>query len=171
MEHKMRKKLNSAGMSLIEIVVVVLILGIMAGASTAGIAFMRSMDSSGAADSIVALLDRTKMNALALEEGADVRLVIYKDDNAYYGKIEKMEGGVRVELSCEKIAGNRVGITVYDTMGGTLELGEGTASAIFTFQKSNGAFTSTNNKIVVSGSKTYTIYLVTDTGRSYIEPN
>lgn len=159
MEQMSRKKQNNAGMSLVEMIVVVLIIGILSAGAVVGFSFIRSMDASSAAEEVVSLLERTRLNTLSAEEGAGVRLEIKKDGKNYYGTIFK--DGTEIEKTT--LGGN--GLTL-DVSG----FGEvGSTPVVFSFYKSNGAYQSTYDKIEITGAKTSVVYLVTATGRTYIE--
>lgn len=158
MEQMSRKKQNNAGMSLVEMIVVVLIIGILSAGAVVGFSFIRSMDASSAAEEVVSLLERTRLNTLSAEEDT-VRLEIKKDGKNYYGTIFK--DGTEIEKTT--LGGN--GLTL-DVSG----FGEvGSTPVVFSFYKSNGAYQSTYDKIEITGAKTSVVYLVTATGRTYIE--
>lgn len=162
MKQRSRKKQNNAGMSLVEIVVVVLILGILSAGTTMGFTYIRSMDASSAAEEITSLLERTRLNTLSAEEGSDVKLELKKDGDSYYGIIS--QGGTELEKMA--VGGNGLAISVTDA-GGAETVVDGTPVE-FTYHKSNGAFRSSYTKIEITGSKTVTVTLVTATGRCYI---
>lgn len=163
MEQGIGKKRNNAGMSLIELVVAVLIIGILSAGAVLGFSFIHSMDASSAAETVNSLLERTRLNTIAAEEGAGIRLELKKEDNSYYGILWKGT----TELDKMEFGSN--GITVRVTAGdGTVTTIDEIHTCEFSFKKSNGAFQSTYEKIEIAGSKTVTVYLVTATGRSYI---
>ncbi|MBQ9766480.1 MAG: prepilin-type N-terminal cleavage/methylation domain-containing protein [Lachnospiraceae bacterium] len=170
MEEKRRVKLNNVGMSLIEIVVVVLILGILSAGAVYGFSYIRKMNASSSAEEIMMLLERTRLNVLAAEEETNpddsVRLQLTKEGSQYYGTILKGSGASvtiidKVEIGSEgisiKVTGSGTDITVSDT-----------ESAVFYYEKSNGAFRSDHTKIEVTGTKMVPITLVKGTGRCYM---
>lgn len=161
MEQKSRKKFNNAGMSLVELIVVVLIIGILSAGAVIGFSFIRSMDSNSAAEEISSLLERTRLNTLSAEEGANVRLEIKKDGKKYYGTIAK--GTTEIE----KMEIGSDGLTIKVTKSSGTET-VGTTPVVFTYKKSNGAFQSDYTKIEITGSKTAAVTLVTATGRCYL---
>ncbi|MDD5901658.1 MAG: type II secretion system protein [Lachnospiraceae bacterium] len=157
-----RKKQNNSGMSLIEIVVVVLILGILSAGAVVGFSFIRSRDASSAAETIVSLLNRTKTETLASKE--TVKLQVMKDGNKFYGKIIKGSE----EIDKVEIGGN--GISIVATGGGSSLTIDMSHPCEISYNKSNGAFSSsTYTKFVITGAKTSTVYMVTGTGRCYME--
>lgn len=164
---KKAKKRND-GFSLVEVVVVVLILGVMAAAATFGISFMRSMDASATAKEMMALLERTRLQTLAVEEGETVSLELYEVNRKYYASIK--QGGE--EIDSVRLKGTGLTITVR-TAGTVPEevvvVEEGGPVVVFSYDKGNGAFTSAWNRIEFSGTKEQVLVLVTKTGRCYLE--
>ena len=164
MKKKNRKKHNNAGMSLVEIVVVVLIIGILSAGAVIGFSFINSRDASSAAENIMSTLERTKLDTLASKNSETVLLKLCKEDNHYYGIVMKDS----TELDKIELAKNGVTITVKDTSGGQTVISDSTSYEL-KYNKSNGSFESAANEIVVSGANTVTVRLVTLTGRSYME--
>ena len=162
MERKSRRKQNNAGMSLIEIVVVVLIIGILSAGAVYGFSYIRSMDASSAAEEITSLLERTRLNTLSAEEADTVLLTLSKEDNHFFGEISVNS----VVIDKVQIGGNGLSIKVTNSSGVTTI--DSSSVAEFSYQKSNGAFSSDYTKIEVTGIKTSTITLVLGTGRCYV---
>lgn len=163
---KSRGQQNNAGMSLIEIIVVVLIMGILSAGAVIGFTFIRSMDASSAAESLVAALNRTKLETTASKETDTVKLRIVLEGNNYYGKI--LKNGTEVDSL--EIGSKGVSIVADDDDASTSALTVSTSSPCeIMFKKSNGAFTSPYTKLTVTGSKTKTVRMVNATGRSYME--
>lgn len=163
MKKKNRKKHNNAGMSLVEIVVVVLIIGILSAGAVIGFSFINSRDASSAAENIMSTLERTKLDTLA-SNTETVLLKLCKENNHYYGIVMKDS----TELDKIELAKNGVTITVKDSSGGQTVISDSTSYEL-KYNKSNGSFSSAANEIVVSGANTVTVRLVTLTGRSYME--
>lgn len=163
MKKKNRKKHNNAGMSLVEIVVVVLIIGILSAGAVIGFSFINSRDASSAAENIMSTLERTKLDTLA-SNTETVLLKLCKENNHYYGIVMKDS----TELDKIELAKNGVTITVKDSSGGQTVISDSTSYEL-KYNKSNGSFASAANEIVVSGANTVTVRLVTLTGRSYME--
>lgn len=163
MKKKNRKLHNNAGMSLVEIVVVVLIIGILSAGAVIGFSFINSRDASSAAENIMSTLERTKLDTLA-SNTETVLLKLCKENNHYYGIVMKDS----TELDKIELAKNGVTITVKDTSGGQTVISDSTSYEL-KYNKSNGSFASAANEIVVSGANTVTVRLVTLTGRSYME--
>lgn len=162
------KRRKNNGFSLVEVIVVVLILGVVAAATTFGISFMRSMDASATAKELMALLERTRMQTLAMEEGETVRLELYEENSKYYARI--LQGTEETDLVRLKGTGLTVTVRATGTVPETVtEVKEGEAPVVFSYDKGNGAFTSDWNQVEFKGTKEQTLVLVTKTGRCYLE--
>lgn len=168
MNEKVKKK-DNRGYSLVELIVVVLILGVLAGAMGGTIAFMRSMDASSTARELLSLLERTRLQTIAAEEGEAVSLQLYAEGGKYCARI--VQGGETTTE--EQLIGTGLKVTVVRSHTEPPEeivLGEGIAPITFRYEKSNGAFNSTYDRIVLDGgTKSVTLVLVRKTGRCYIE--
>lgn len=164
-----RNREKNRGYSLVELIVVVLILGVLAGAAGGAISFMRSMDTSATAQELLSLLERTRLQTLAAEEGENVTLQLYAKNGKYYARI--LQGGD--EVLQEQLKGTGLTITVARSHGIPPEeivVREGIAPVSFRYEKKNGAFDSTYDRIYLEGgSRQATLVLVTKTGRCYIE--
>ncbi len=160
-----RKKLNQAGMSLVELIVVILIIGILAVGSAVGISFASQMNSTSAAEKLSSLLERTRMYTISADE--PVKLVISKEDGHYYGII--MKGSTEVD----KVSLGSDALTVTIKEEGEEDITVATGESYeFSYKKSNGAFSDvcTYSSVVISGgSKTRTVQLVHETGRCYLK--
>ena len=172
---KGRRKLNQAGMSLVELIVVILILGILSVGGAFGINYASQMNSTSAAEKLVSLLERTRVYTISAEGTATVAdpadnkvsLVLTKEGNTYYGKL--MNGTTEVDRVA--LGNGSLSINVTRTGGASdLEINTGT-SAVIGYKKENGAFKDScdYNSIVIGGYKTKTIQLVHTTGRSYVK--
>lgn len=162
MKKKNSKKMNNAGMSLVEIVVVVLIIGILASGAVIGFSFINSRDASSAAEGIVTSLERTKLDTLASKDA--VQLELCKEGNHYYGKLTRGTS----EIDKIEIAGNGVSIKVINTDGTSTTI-DSSHSVTFKYKKANGAFDCTAETIEIVGSDTVTVHLVNATGRCYTD--
>lgn len=164
MEQENRRKQNNAGMSLIELIVAVLIIGILSAGAVVGFSFIHRMDASSAAETVNSLLERTRLNTIAAVEDAGIRLELKKEGNSYYGIL--WQG--TAELDKMEFGGNGITVRVTAT-DGTVTTIDDENNCVFFYEKSNGAFRSTYEKIEIEGAKTAVVYLVTATGRSYID--
>ena len=165
---KSRRKKNNAGMSLVEVVVVVLIMGILSAGAVLGFTFIRNRDASSAAEALVTALNRAKLQTTASGSGEDIKLQVVAESDGYYGRILKVSGGTTTEIDKVEIGDSVISIAS-ELPDGTRTSISGSSPCEITYQKSNGAYTSPYIKLIVSGSKTITVRMVTSTGRCYIE--
>lgn len=172
---KRRKKQNNAGFSLVEMIVVVLIMGVLSATVVVGFSFIRSMDASSAGEALLSALNRTKLQTTASASGETIQLKITQEGNQYYGTIlkekEEEDGSTSVTVVDKmEIGGTGISITAEEADGDRTSIDTSTP-CIITYQKSNGAFASSCEyiKLEVTGSKTKTVRLVKETGRSYME--
>lgn len=154
---KGKKKLNQAGMSLVELVVVILIIGILSAGSGIGIAFFNRMNATSAAEKLASALERARL--LTISADRTVELILDKEDTEYYAIVK--EAGVETDRV-------KIGNTALDIKVEGIELTD-TLEFTFSYNKSNGAFNSAYTNVVIEGNQTKTVYLVRNTGRCYIE--
>ncbi len=160
---KGRRKLNQAGMTLIELIVVILILGILSTGAAIGINYASQMNSTSAAEKLVSLLERTRVYTISAN--GTVKLELVKEGNTYYGKL--MNDATEVDKVA--LGSGNLSMKVTDSAGDVV-IGSGTSVEI-AYKKENGAFedSCTYDSVVIGGSKTKTIQLVHTTGRSYLK--
>ena len=156
---KGKKKLNQAGMSLVELVVVILIIGILSAGSGIGIAFFNRMNATSAAEKLASALERTRLLTISADTDRDIELVLDKEDREYYAIVK--EAGVETDRI-------KIGNTALTIKVEGIELTD-TSVVTFSYNKSNGAFNSAYTNVVIEGNQTKTVYLVNATGRCYIE--
>jgi len=160
-----RKKLNQAGMTLVELIVVILIIGILAVGSAVGINYASQMSATGAAEKFSSLLEKTRMYTISADE--PVKLVLSREDDGYYGKIIRGSS----EVDKVKLGNGGLGITIKES--GQPDQPVGTSEDYeFSYKKSNGAFADActyTSVVITGGSKTKVVQLVHDTGRCYLK--
>lgn len=157
---KGKRKLNQAGMSLVELVVVILIIGILSATAGVGISFFNRMNATSAAEKLASALERARV--LTISADRSVKLVLEKVDNEYYAVVK--EAGVETDRV-------KIGNTALDIKVDGVLLTDTSNESDFTFEykKSNGSFEGDKAKVVIEGNQTKTVYLVKATGRCYIE--
>lgn len=165
---KGRKKLNQAGMSMVELVVVILILGILSVGGAVGINYASRMNSTSAGEKLVSLLERARVYTISAN--GVVTLELTKEDDTYYGKL--MNGGSEVD----KVALGNGSLSMKVTKAGAAEGDEDIVTPIdsgttyvISYNKENGAFSDKYKQIEISGSETRYIQMVHTTGRSYLK--
>ena len=151
-----RKKLNQAGFSLVELIVVVLILGILSAGSVVGINFANNMNANGAA----VTFERARMQTISADGDVSVKLI--QDGNKYFALI--LEDGAETERV--KIGTQALTIKAYKGATGTTV---GSSGCEFEFEKADGSFDSDYTSVEFIGRRTEVVKLVRLTGRSYLE--
>ncbi|MBQ3028738.1 MAG: type II secretion system protein [Lachnospiraceae bacterium] len=155
-----RKKLNQAGFSLVELIVVVLILGILSAGSVVGINFANNMNANGAAVTFASVLERARMQTISADGDVSVKLI--QDGNKYFALI--LEDGAETERV--KIGTQALTIKAYKGATGTTV---GSSGCEFEFEKADGSFDSDYTSVEFIGRRTEVVKLVRLTGRSYLE--
>lgn len=155
------------GFSLVELIIVIAIIAILIGLAGLGFGYMKSADAKGVTNGINSGLSELKSQNMA--KNKPVYMNLYEYDGDWY--IQYSENDTCTEDGSGKNIGSSQ-ITV--ALDGTA-LAEG-ASVSFGIRKKDGAFVAVNGseppaKIDVSSvnGSHYTIVLVKDTGKHYIE--
>lgn len=167
---------NHKGMSLVEIIIVIAVVGILASVSVAMIGHIRYANTKKAVEVVDKQLDRQRVEAMSKE---DIPYVyIYQLGDGYY--IQQLNEKIltfdntKFTSDGTKISGKNVEIFMESTSGTKVE---GTAFVRIAYRKS-GVFDTTDEsgekrtnveKIVVKGSDTYTISLVEETGKHFVK--
>ena len=158
---KGKRKLNQAGMSLVELVVVILIIGILSATAGVGISFYNRMNATGAAEKLASALERARL--LTISADRSVKLVLDKVDTEYYAIVLEND----VETDRVKVGNTALDIKVMNGAS-SYDLTD-TSEFTFSYNKSNGSFNSLYTSVVIEGNQTKTVYLVNATGRCYIK--
>lgn len=173
MTERSRKWNTDAGFSLIELIVVVIIMGVLAGTSIIGISQVLRTNVSTAVGKLAAAYDRAHYDNFYLEGDVILKLE-YVDGRYYAAVIQNIEvNGIpkQRELSREEIADNRVTVTAV-TSGGT-ETDIALFPVTIAFYKSSGAMKFTEN--IYSGirlqnaARKAELVLVEHTGRCFTD--
>jgi len=158
---KGKRKLNQAGMSLVELVVVILIIGILSATAGVGISFYNRMNATSAAEKLASALERARL--LTISADRSVKLVLDKVDTEYYAIVLEND----VETDRVKVGNTALDIKVMNGAS-SYDLTD-TSEFTFSYNKSNGSFNSLYTSVVIEGNQTKTVYLVNATGRCYIK--
>ena len=156
---------NQKGMTLIEIIIVIALIGILAGSSVALIGHIGYANTKKTVETIDAALD--KQQSVAMSKKENPYLYIYKRDDGYYmkqlsSKLDTLDD-TKLDGSGTKISGKDAEIRINSETG---TLVDGDTIIRIMYQK-NGVFhTDTNiDAIVIKGKGTYKITLVKETGK------
>lgn len=157
---------NNRGFSLIELIVVVLILGILAGVATISISQITNSNVTACTRKLSNVLDKARIDTISKVE--TVTLTVYLEDGNYYARIT-VQGNPGEPV----LLGNTgVSITAYSS--GTEYKVQDIDGIEIMYAKNSGAFIKNSDsivfdKIIIKGSRQSTIYLVKETGRCYVE--
>lgn len=166
-------KTNQKGMTLVEIILVIAVIGILAGASISMIGHIHYANTRKTAESICAALD--KQQAMTMSKEGKPYLYVYKLTDGYYMKqlneCLTAFDSAKLNASGTKLSGN--GTSIYlESEGGTLLAGTNyiriryKKSGVFDKELAGDGVENTNvEKIVIKGTGMYTITLVEETGK------
>ncbi len=167
-------KTNQKGMSLIEIIIVIALVGILAGTSVTLIGHVHYANTKKTVESMDSALDKLQVNSMSKQD--KTYLYIYKLSDGYYMKqltdVITTFDGTKFDSNGTKLSGNSTQVYL-ESESGTLV--DGNVFIRISYKKS-GVFDKetitgstelgTNvDKIVVKGNGTYTITLVGATGK------
>lgn len=181
---------NDRGFSLIEMIVVVLIIAIAAGAAIMSLSVALRANTTRAATELSSVISEARLEAMSRPSGS-VELRVYQSssDGKFYVDIvmEKAgkanttgtsSGGSEKLIESKAVASGSVSLSAYDSSaanGRSAEI-KGNSSAVIKFDKSSGRLSSFEvgtgsgyDSIVISGAKTSTVRIAKMTGRSYVE--
>lgn len=167
-----KSRLNHAGITLIELLLVIAILSIAVGIASVSISLVFSRDSEGCAKTIDGALGTTRMNSMA-QEGV---LTMTIDTTA---RMVTVDSTIKGRL-LEKTIPTRVSVS-FEEKGGVVDLSSNT-QLVVEFDKSTGKVKTitTDGGAAVDGTvcrihcvsengKTVTVILVKATGKHYVE--
>ena len=173
---------NDRGVTLVELILVILIMGILAGSGVIG---YRSLDSGSAKATVTrisALLDYVQLENMSKDK--TYYLVIEKQGNSFVAKVQYEVEDIRIDLLKEKLKLKEGKITYY-IKGSDIEYNvDDTSTPVVTLEisylKASGAFRKADMNgdgveedishiDIASSGRSFTIHLVTATGKHYIK--
>ena len=182
--------ISNAGFSLIEIIVVVLIIAIAAGAAIMSLSAALRANTTRAATELSSVISEARIEAMS-RPGGSVELRVYQSgsDGRFYADIVMKKtgkadaagtssGGSEKIIESKSVASGAVSLSASDSSaaaGRSAEI-KGSSSAVIKFDKSSGRLSSFKvgtgsgyDSVVISGAKTSTVRIAKMTGRSYVE--
>lgn len=178
---------NRKGFSLIEIIIVIAILGVLAGSSVAIFGHISYANTKKVVEEVDTALSRLRLDTMTtMSQEKPQYLYIYRLKDGYYMKLyeDKLKTGTfDITASATRLCGNNV--TIKTDAGGLDVCSSSATSYICIAYTKSGLFqirqlvggtetggTGDKDKlesIEISGNGTYTIKLTNATGRHYIE--
>ena len=182
--------ISNAGFSLIEIIVVVLIIAIAAGAAIMSLSAALRANTTRAATELSSVISEARIEAMSRPAGS-VELRVYQSssDGRFYADIVMKKtgkanaagtssGGSEKIIESKSVASGAVSLSASDSSSaaGRSAAINGNSSAVIKFDRSSGRLNSFEvgtgsgyDSVVISGAKTSTVRIVKMTGRSYVE--
>lgn len=174
----MRFLKDHKGFSLVEMIIVVGIIGIVAGASLTMIGHLRSANTEKIVQNLSTELNKLQANTMGKKEKKDMYL--FKKGGLYYMCL--VQSGAALDMEAQAVPANQLGsgdLTVSLSKNGAAaaEIGEG-ESIMIRFNRS-GAFSVnssavfsatdiTSAAIIIKGSVTYKVTLNRETGKNIV---
>ena len=182
--------ISNAGFSLIEIIVVVLIIAIAAGAAVMSLSAALRANTTRAATELSSVISEARIEAMSRPAGSlELRVYQSGSDGRFYADIVMKKtgkadaagtssGGSEKIIESKSVASGAVSLSASDSSaaaGRSAEI-KGSSSAVIKFDKSSGRLSSFKvgtgsgyDSVVISGAKTSTVRIAKMTGRSYVE--
>lgn len=163
-----RVKWNHKGMTLVEIILVIAIIGIMAGTAVAMIGHIRYADTQKTVKAIDSALDKLQIQTMS--KTGNHYLYIYHLSNGCYMKVlsDNLSSFDAAKLDSDgtKLANNSV--SIYKDSGTKVD-GNDFIKIAYTKELTFDMTNTNVNAIVVNGGSSYTLHLFPETGRHKVD--
>lgn len=165
---------KNAGVTLIELIVVILIMGILTSGATISLARMHDSDVDGAAGKLVSILTQARSQSVTKSQNSIWFELKCDSDGctAYIYQGDKSNPSSAAAVDSEKICGSSVSIkyTTEDSLGNRAETTLASGNSIqFNFAKPTGKISEDYTDIKICGTKDINIIVIKETGRCLIE--
>lgn len=168
-----QKRLNQSGVTLVEIIIVIAIIGILAGGSVLLLGHLHYADT----EKVVKTLDSSfnELQVKNMSKADTSYLYVYHLGNGYYFKILPEDladfDSSRLDSSGTRLSNNTIEIYGQDSSGAKITLKNTTNFLKVTYTKSATFDTTATNvqQIVIDGVPEHTIRLVYDTGKHFVD--
>lgn len=174
--------MNNKGISLIEVIIIVAVMGIMTGGIVLTFSIVNSVNTKGTAESVDSALEKVKTESMSKEK--QTYLVIYKSSDAsyegyYMTSTTDKDTFIKTPETNKKIAAKNLSFVVNLSDGTSVDIA---SNCIFiSFDRASGAFGSCfvgdaliehsgPKSIVISGGgRTNSIQCIPETGKHFVE--
>lgn len=176
MDQCIRKK-NNSGFSLLELVVIVLIVAIVATLAIMSLSAMMRANTTKAAKELSAMLEKTRMMTMS-QVNNSVALHLYRDGKGQYcadiRPYSTTSGTASEESDPVVLSKGSLGFSAREASPAAAAAAVDATGIDIVFSKRTGTCVAnssgkTYDAVVISGAKTSTVYIVSNTGRSYVE--
>lgn len=158
---------DNKGFSLVEFIIVVGIIAIVTSAAFYGFGYLSMADCKKCATRINSGLSTAKSKTMASVD--PVNMFLYRYDGDYYIKYDTSDT-ITKDTDAEKVGNANITVKVNSVGGSSTILQDGSEPVKISSSRKDGSYKSGPQTIDVSaGDVTKTIYLVTDTGKHFIQ--
>ena len=168
--------MNNKGYSLLEAIVIIAILGVLAGFMATSSGLFDGRRVKACADSVSSLLDKVRLANLGKDE---VTLTIYKDTNQaikakIVTKIMSSNRSITEKTFIEDVSNDNVEMSYSTDISGSAENPAGAAGMVFNFNRNTGAIKDTSPNgiqciILRKGNAEKKIKIYAATGKIIVE--
>lgn len=166
---------NNQGVTLVELIVVILIIGVLSVGGMYGIKSIDSGNVQAAVERVSALLDYVRGENMS--KATVYYLVLEEDSGAYYANVETESEGVRERILQEKLKLKNGIITYQNSVGNVYTIDSDASPSVkleLSYDKESGSInqfggSDIENIVFSSSGRIYTLHLVSITGKHYID--
>ena len=157
----MRMKKKNAGMSLVELVIVMAMLAVLSGVTLYSIASVPRYRARECSRLIASNLREVKITTLGKAKSkGDIVWELYKKGNSYYVRYKTgADGSSPVTMGEKKVSKGTLHVYYEDTAGNVAEIGEneGHSSLKLCFNRASGAIHGSSSEILTKAGENYGI--------------